>query len=305
MSSDDGPDGASGVDMEADPVGSFETLGHELRLAIVEELAARQRASAWRPEPASFADLRTAVGADDSGRFNYHLNELVGSYVRRTDEGYVLSPAGYEVSSAVLGGSHANAEVGPVEGSLDHDCPVCGTTLRGHYEDGYLSILCPEDGYLFGNTVPPAGAVGRDVGTIAALAERDIRRTVEDAVDGVCPECYGDVETVLPADGPPPTEEAYRSEDAVYARFECGRCGLSFAGNAAGIVLDHPAVVAFHHDHGVDVRDRSYVEVEDAVETVVSEDPPRTRVELSLDDERLVVTLDGDAGVVDTDRRTE
>ena len=45
--------------------------------------------------------------------------------------------------------------------------------LRGHYDDGYLSILCPEDGYLFGNTVPPAAAVGRDVEAVAAVAERD------------------------------------------------------------------------------------------------------------------------------------
>jgi predicted RNA-binding Zn-ribbon protein involved in translation (DUF1610 family) len=302
---DDGSNDTAGVDIDADPVGAFETLGHELRLAIVEELAARQRASAWQPDPASFADLRTAVDADDSGRFNYHLNELVGSYVERTDEGYVLSPAGYEVSTAVLGGSHANADVGPVEGSLDHDCPGCGTTLRGRYEDGYLSILCPDDGYLFGNTVPPAAAAGRGVEAIAALAERDIRRAVEAAVDGVCPECYGDIETTLPADAPPRSPEASLGEGAVYARFECDRCGLTFTGNAAAVVLDHPAVVAFHHDHGVDVRDRSYVEFENAPETVVSKDPPRTRVEFCLEDERLVVTLDGDAGVTGTERRAE
>jgi hypothetical protein len=299
----DSADDTVGTDIDGDPVEAFETLGHELRLAVVEELAARQRASAWQPEPVSFADLRAAVGVADSGRFNYHLSELVGSYVEQTSEGYTLTPAGYEVSAAVLAGSHAGSEVGPVEGRLDHDCHICGATLRGHYDDGYLSILCPEDGYLFGNTVPPAAVAGRDIETVAAVAERDLRRTVEDAVDGVCPECYGDVETTLPADTLPRDTQQTEDEDAVPARFDCDRCGLTFSStNAAGVVLDHPAVVAFYHDHGVDVRERSYVEVESATERVISEDPPRTRVELELGDERLALTLDGDAEVLETER---
>jgi hypothetical protein len=190
--------------------------------------------------------------------------------------------------------------VGPTGGALDHDCRICGATLGGHYDDGSLSILCPEDGYLFGNTVPPAAAVGRDIEAVAAVAERDIRRTVEDAVDGVCPECYDDVETTLPADTL--SCGARQTEDAVPARFDCDRCGLTFSSNAAGVVLDHPAVVAFHHDHGVDVRERSSVEVESAVERVTSEDPPRTRVELEPGDERLALTLDDDGAVLETER---
>ncbi|ERG89895.1 MAG: hypothetical protein J07HX5_02068 [halophilic archaeon J07HX5] len=290
--------------VNTDPVGSFETLGHELRLAVIKQLAARQRANEWEPISMSFGDLRAAVGADDSGQFNYHLSKLVGPYVEQTDEGYVLTPAGYEVSAAVLAGSHAESEIGPVEGALGYDCPLCETRLRAHYDDGYVSVLCPEDGYLFGNTVPPAAVVGHDIETVVILAVQDLQRTVETAAAGVCPECYSNVKTTLPTESPRLTGDTYRSEDGVYARFECDYCGLTFDTRAATVILGHPAVVSFYYDHDVDVRERGYTETKDTVETVLSEDPPRTQVELNFEDDRLVAVLDGDARLVEAERQT-
>jgi DNA-binding HxlR family transcriptional regulator len=53
---------------------AFEVLGNEIRTAMVLELA--------DAGPLSFSELRERVGVTDSGRFNYHLEKLVGRFVR-------------------------------------------------------------------------------------------------------------------------------------------------------------------------------------------------------------------------------
>lgn len=70
----------------------------------------------------SFTELRERVGVADSGRFNSHLTELCGRFVRETPAGYELGYAGAAVVDAAAG------DVRPV-GDDDADggpCPVCG-----------------------------------------------------------------------------------------------------------------------------------------------------------------------------------
>ena len=38
-------------------------------------------------DPRTFSELREAVGMRDSGQFNYHLDKLLGTFVRVTEEG--------------------------------------------------------------------------------------------------------------------------------------------------------------------------------------------------------------------------
>jgi hypothetical protein len=290
--------------MDDNQTDAFDILGHELRLSIVETLGARQRANAWRPVPMEFEEIRRAVDSDDSGRFNYHLGELLGTYVEQTDDGYVLSPAGFEVSSAILRGSYADVSVGPVEGTLDDDCPKCGADVTGVYEDGLLRIDCPEHGVMFDNTVAPAVAVDRDIGAITTAAERDARRTVERARDGICPECFGTIEMTVPAVDTPRDEPAPAdsNDEPVLAEFDCQRCRLAFETELHWVALDHPAVVAFYYDHGIDPRPPYHVELHEVSSTIVSEEPLRARLTFRLDDERLRVTLDDHGTVVETER---
>lgn len=81
---------------------TFDLLGDETRLRIVRALAAAD------PEPRRFSDLRARVGTADTGRFNYHLNRLRGDLVEKTDEGYVLTPAGRRLAGVVTGSLPAN-----------------------------------------------------------------------------------------------------------------------------------------------------------------------------------------------------
>jgi len=80
----------------ADPAvtaGVFELLSDETRVRIVSVLYRR-----WQRAPEDpclpFSVLCDRVNAEDSGRFNYHLDRLRGHLVREYDDGYTLSPLG-------------------------------------------------------------------------------------------------------------------------------------------------------------------------------------------------------------------
>jgi len=101
----------------ADALGA---LASEHRIEILRVLAEVD-------EPLTFSDLREAVGMVDTGRFNYHLTELCGRFVRNTDGGYELGHAGERVVLAAADldaeGTTALAEQASADGS---ECPVCG-----------------------------------------------------------------------------------------------------------------------------------------------------------------------------------
>lgn len=71
----------------------FDLLSDETRVRIVAELYHQ-----WQHSPDDkslpFSALRERVDAADSGRFNYHLDQLRGILVCRCPEGYTLSPLG-------------------------------------------------------------------------------------------------------------------------------------------------------------------------------------------------------------------
>ena len=76
--------------------GVFSTLAHELRLEILIEL--------WAVEADSlgFASLCDRVDVRDTGKFNYHLDTLTPSFVRRVNDEYALTFAGEQLIGAVV-----------------------------------------------------------------------------------------------------------------------------------------------------------------------------------------------------------
>src|SRR6056297_3521896 len=57
----------------------------------------------WTAEesPLGFTALRRRAGADDSARFNYHLQQLVGTFVRSAEGGYALTERGERFVAAL------------------------------------------------------------------------------------------------------------------------------------------------------------------------------------------------------------
>jgi len=71
------------------------TLSNRTRLEIL--LALAREAS-----PRSYSSLMAATGVEDKGRFNYHVRRLRGEFLRKTDDGYVLTDAGRAFVRTVL-----------------------------------------------------------------------------------------------------------------------------------------------------------------------------------------------------------
>jgi len=114
IESESGPDERV-AEAAADAVAA---IASESRIAILRELADAG-------EPLSFTDLRERVGMADSGRFNYHLTELCGRFVRETREGYELGHAGERVVLAAADLDPAGAAA-LADQATDGECPVCG-----------------------------------------------------------------------------------------------------------------------------------------------------------------------------------
>ncbi|PSQ15660.1 hypothetical protein BRD00_13430 [Halobacteriales archaeon QS_8_69_26] len=126
-----------------DTVEAFELLGNETRLAILLALweAMKPGPSPSKP-PLPFSELRDRVGIRHGQNFAYHLDRLVGQFVRKTGDGYALTTAAEEVLGAALAGvltDHPSFEGEPI----DAECPHCGEPMVLDDEDGILAQCCP------------------------------------------------------------------------------------------------------------------------------------------------------------------
>jgi len=293
---------------ETDPADIFELLADETRLAIVQELAA-ERYSNWRWSGMSFAQLRRAVGVEDAGNFSYHLQKLCGPLVAKDgDEYYLLNP-GLEIVGAVESGRYA----GPSESvcaETRYDCPYpdCESAIEAVYEDQYFRLRCPDHHIFSGTIVPPVVAAEHSPDRLVEITTLDMRQEIQRARNGVCPNCWGPVDVTLPAVDPglPAQIEPQLPDDTVLVAFGCQHCGLSFEIPPGACVVDHPAVVAFYHDHGERLRGRPYIALPFCAlgrADLESTDPVRVRIDVELDGEILALWLDDEANVVEYERQ--
>jgi AcrR family transcriptional regulator len=79
-------------------------LSNETRLAILPALWETYDPHAER-NAVPFSELRDRVGIRQGGQFNYHLEQLLGHFVRKGDDGYKLRQAARHVVQAVLSGT--------------------------------------------------------------------------------------------------------------------------------------------------------------------------------------------------------
>jgi DNA-binding transcriptional ArsR family regulator len=271
----------------------FSLLGNETRIAILYTLDESSG------EPVSFSELRERVGTRDSGQFNYHLGKLADHFVRKTDDGYELTVAGTGIVGALRAGRYtADVSIDPIE--LDDPCPRCGGTIRVTYEDEYVRMEyadCDDWGNQF--TVPPGTIEQFDREELPEAFDRWLGTTVERTIAGFCPNCSGRLEGILESD----PDRVH----GVAATFDCDRCGVVAKTSPASILYFHPAAVSFYHDHGIDVLFSPSWKIDRGSDRTVEQletDPVRVRVEITIDDERLVATIDETASVVSVERRS-
>jgi len=272
----------------------FELVGHDDRLSIVEVLVEARREN--EDPHVSFTDLRNGSDIDDTGRFNYHLDQLLGTLVTKTDDGYRLSSYAHRIMAPMMGGLYdPDRAIDSIE--TPGECPDCGGELRIESSETVLQIRCEQDHVINRGLLGYPGVVGDRPPAEANEALGLINtQGVELAVSGICPTCHG------PVDG---EFTVTNGEQQYYFEAPCDTCGNQFANTVGGCVMTHPAVVAFFYDHGIDVRETvpwalsfSYP----GAETVESTDPLRLSVDVECGDETLTVTVDRGGSVVATER---
>lgn len=274
------------------PDRAFWLLSDETRIAI---LRAVWDASA---DPVSFSDLRAAVGAPDSGRFNYHIDKLTGHFLSKADGGYTLTQAGREVIRAVLAGTlteQPRLDPEPIDGH----CADCGSSLVAEYDE-YGVIECRDcETTVMWNEFPPAGLEDRDPEAFARAFDRWTQHRFRMAIDGICPSCASGMSVHLPH--PPANSDGERS-----VLHRCENCEYEARVPLFGHVIQHPAVVSVYYESGLDVTAMPYWELQALAraytEDVVSTDPWRAHVTIETDEHSLRLTLDDSLAVSDVNR---
>jgi hypothetical protein len=124
---------------EWEPEATAEALGalaDERRLAVLAALWTAEREG----RAASFSELQEAAGTDTSAGFAYHLRQLVGRYLRKTERGYELTPAGRRVA-------RATGSEGAERRRLGDTCPFCGArALAATYGETEVGVACEDCG---------------------------------------------------------------------------------------------------------------------------------------------------------------
>lgn len=313
---------------------AFAVLGNETRLAIL--LALWQAYEPFVPEaddplgwvPVSFSALREAVGVADSGQFNYHLGELEGRFVRRTEAGYVLRNAGQKLVRAVIAGAGirpASLEPSPIPA----ECPHCDSPTAVTYRNDRLYWVCSAcdgafqrgeehpEGMLSAWALDPSGLVDRTAEEAIAAAATQAWHDYGSRLAGVCPDCSGRVDSTVDAcedhrpDGRKPCPSCGRRAE-FQARYVCRVCRSAAVSGVAEVALRDPAVIAFCHDHGVELTygrsdfesaHRHHQLIQSLAVARSGDDPLRLEVTLEVEDHEVAVTLDGDLEVLDVTPR--
>lgn len=278
---------------------AFSLLSKSLRLDIIRVLW-----QAGRGNPVRFSELYDRVDVRGTSRFNYHLQQLVPHYVRKSEEGYRLTEAGERIVRAVNAGIYT--EYTEMAGfDVRGACYDCGSAaLRGEYVGGRFRIDCREcDNRVLNVGVPPSAATGRTPSEFVTAYEVWARTRVEQAKNGLCPVCNGPME---PGRSNPIRDTL---DTAIQAVFDCNACDRRVVSSFGTLALWHEAVESFLHEHDESLLERPYWAVEQAMTdrhaTLVAEEPFRYRIAFRTADAACVVDFDADLEVVELSVESE
>ena len=300
------------------PEDAFGVLGNRIRMAILRTLWE----SPERAVPYAELERRTPVSTDN---FNYHLEKLVGQFVRRSDDGYTLRYAGEHVVRAVVTGVFTeDPSLEPVV--IDSRCPYCGSPVELRYADERLTARCTSCGGVIDDEeypqgtymsygFPPSGLAGRTPEELLEAAHVFYDSKVTPMMDGVCPECAARVDHAISTceDHAPGDDGLCRACDtrfAVWTEYTCERCEYARRVPPWFRLLNEPAVISFYHEHGdfeqtVPFKKLTWENapfVRSISQSVASTDPLEILVEFPLGDAALAVTIDADLEILAVER---
>jgi hypothetical protein len=302
------------------PDEAFSVLGNETRLEILQVLGAAG-------SPLTYADLYERVEYDDPSNFSYHLNKLVGHFVRKTDRGYDLWDAGRRVVEAVVSGAVTDTPViEPTE--TEKDCPFCGAPVAVGFQHGRVEQSCTEcpglvrfagsEGRRFTEygslgffLLPPAGVQGRSPQEMLEAAWTWRHADFLTDSTGVCSRCSAELETSVDVceshDASTGVCDECERRYAMKFDLYCANCDYDPNSIAPGVLLANTELLAFLTARGInpfapDSLNRASRALAQYDEEVVSTDPLEARLTFAVDGERITLTLDDDLSVTDVTR---
>jgi hypothetical protein len=281
----------------AQPRDAFALLSHDLRLEIL--LALLSHWDAVNTEPQRYSELMRAVGMEDSGKFNYHLDKLRGVYLRKTEDGYVPTASATALYRAVL--AHRPTET-PDRTQLDPsvDCPHCGTGLTGLYEREFFSLRCDSCESVVGEftyPLPKNGLAERTDGEVVEAVYDRAREHIGLARRGQCPSCGGTTTRTVEASAVTETEPP--------VHIDCDTCTWTVRTGFMLPFLTDARVLAALNAVGVAVEECFPWELPDPTATVTDTEPAEVDLVVTTGEGEVTITTDSDLSVqkIQTDRR--
>ncbi|MFC3959622.1 DUF7351 domain-containing protein [Halovivax cerinus] len=298
------------------PEAALSLLGNDVRTTILWTLS-EARGGDGPPPILPFSTLKERTGLDiDSSRFNYHLQELTGTFVERVDpdtrddaqlvsgmagpktDGFRLRPEGTTLIRTVrawsIDGDGSRARV-----ELDQECHHCDGTLIGRYENAIFAVQCDDCDYLYDYNLTPPGIVAASDGRLDRVAafNRQQRRAF---ASGICPLCAGPLDSEFQE----PAETGYPRSDlrSVLIRRGCAHCGNKDNLTVGEFLCADAGLIAFCHERGLDVTTTPLWELPfaatDRAVTVETTDPWTVTLQIDLAGDRLVLGVDESLAVV-------
>lgn len=289
------PDGTEATE----PEDAFALIGNATRADILRVLGE----AGYDELP--FSELRSRVDEEmDSGQFNYHLQQLLGQFVERTDDGYQILPEGMTLYRTIRAGTfNRRATVGPFDAGFD--CYYCDDAVEAGYEDGMFEVACPGCEHVYSFTrAPPSAVEGADPDEFLARIDQYNRHEQLACVRGVCPHCVNPVRAELLPGDDLWLDSAERYD--AFVEFTCEHCGYQHYLTVGHALLHDPAVIAFLETRGVDVEATPHWEFEFAMTdrslTVRSRDPWEVALTVTVDGDTMELVVDDRMNVVETNR---
>mgnify|MGYP002338708014 CR=1 FL=1 len=284
----------------------FGLLSDPIRVDVLRAMARdRTYADMGGVDGLTFSDIYDRVDVDNTSKLSYHLGELTGTFVRKDDGEYTFTHAGEHIVRFILARNFVEPRdvgVHPVDGTCLH----CETeALEARINHQFFLVECRDCGMPnLGHGITPAQARDRDW---PALVESLTHRQASEFARigrGHCPMCDGPLSRSIRR----VTADAVPEVISLAAIDTCEECLRCYSAPPSYTVAQHPASVAFHWDHGVDITAipmwEFHTRLVDGRWTSerVGTDPEEYRVVMRADGDELRAYLDGRARVTRTER---
>jgi hypothetical protein len=300
------------------PDEAFSVLGNETRVRMLQTLGAAEG-------PLSFTELRDRVGIRQGAQFNYHLDKLVGHFVRKGEEGYALRQAGRRVVEAVLSGAITDDPT--VERTVVEawPCPYCGAPTEVAFREERVERYCTECPGLYdesatralpgvraeyGNLgvldLPPAGVQGRSAEEILGTAFTWSYAEWLVAANDVCPRCAAPMDRSVTVCERHDTDASLcarcgRRQAAAF-RVECENCNVTHASIVSMHLAASTELLAFLTARGVNPLADPWDWGWEYDEEIRSMEPFEGQFTFTVDGDSITLTVDDDLDVVNAER---